>query len=668
MSETNIIENWESPAWLEELNNVYNANASHMFLLYFNVNDFIYVPGKGKLSLREFLTMRLALKYDIILFYCQSAGITYPEGLVPKKDILKRFALPIFGAGEEEEPEKSDEERLKNLSTESRKVVEGFGRQARQSQDETFRDPKKVFPNFEHLLLQKEHRTAIVIEYVDKLLPAGTQDKDAIILIETLQRWASNYKIRQDTGNIVLLVTPNLGAVHPDIYSHYGCKAIKIDRPDAKTRLAFLRFLSSEKKNMPEEKSSPSSEEVSTSEKEKVPGEDIPTLEEVVKALEEIKPKIKLEEGTTLEGLAEITAGFNLKDLDYLFNSAKALGINVSYDLVKEKKKEIIEAESNNLLEVMEPKHGFDSIGGLDHVKKFLEEKVADIKRYFEQKKEIKDDNILLDIVELLPKGILLVGPPGTGKTILAEALAKEATMNLVKMKDIRSMWVGESERNLSKVFDILLALSPVVVFVDEVDQAFGSRMTDSRDSGVSQRIFAKILTFMSDNSNRGKIIWVAATNRPDVLDQAMLRRFDKVIPLLPPDKEDRKSIFEVMEKKVKIEYDDGIDFDFVTVETEGLTGSAIEVIVRRAAEYAKTKKVNIDHLKNAIADFKPNHDPLIYDYQSLLALEATNFYSMLPLTMPQWLSEIIEEVKRTKTNAPLRQKIRELEAQIRGV
>src|SRR5262249_21903551 len=175
----------------------------------------------------------------------------------------------------------------------------------------------------------------------------------------------------------------------------------------------------------------------------------------------------------------------------------------------------------------------------------------------------------------------LLVGPPGTGKTLVAEALAKEAGFNFVRLGDVRSMWVGESERNLSHVLRVLVELAPVVVFVDEVDQMLGQRDQGwSGDSGVSARLFARILNFMGRNEHRGRIIWVAATNRPDLLDEAMLRRFDRVFPFFVPSDIDRSRILAAMPAITGVTYAPGISFTDVVAATSGLTGSALEVIV----------------------------------------------------------------------------------------
>src|SRR5262249_45544254 len=158
----------------------------------------------------------------------------------------------------------------------------------------------------------------------------------------------------------------------------------------------------------------------------------------------------------------------------------------------------------------------------------------------------------------------------------------------LVRMGDVRSMWIGESERNLSHVLRLLLELEPVVVFVDEVDQALGARDRGfNGDSGVSARIFGRILNFMGKNEHRGRVLWIAATNRPDFLDEAMIRRFDRVFPFFVPGAAEREKILRVMPRITGCTYAPDIQLHGVGELTEGLTGSALEVIIRRAVEIA---------------------------------------------------------------------------------
>src|SRR5438477_3758677 len=130
--------------------------------------------------------------------------------------------------------------------------------------------------------------------------------------------------------------------------------------------------------------------------------------------------------------------------------------------------------------------------------------------------------------------GVLFTGPMGTGKTFVAEAFAKECGLTTIKLKNFRSKWVGATEGNLEKILNVIKAIGQVVVIIDEGDRAFGN--TDGEgDGGTSSRVIARIKEFMSDTSNRGRILFILMTNRPDKLDVDIKRagRLDRKIPLL---------------------------------------------------------------------------------------------------------------------------------------
>ncbi len=159
-------------------------------------------------------------------------------------------------------------------------------------------------------------------------------------------------------------------------------------------------------------------------------------------------------------------------------------------------------------------------------------------------------------VTRAIPMGYLLTGRIGTGKTYLVECLAGEIGVPCVELKNFREKWVGATEGNLEKVFSILHALGQVIVFVDEADQATGKRGGGDGDSGLSGRIYAMMAKEMSDTKNRGKIIWIFATSRPDLLEVDLKRqgRLDVHIPLFPPgDAEGRRTLFAAMARKLKM-------------------------------------------------------------------------------------------------------------------
>jgi ATPase family protein associated with various cellular activities (AAA) len=184
-------------------------------------------------------------------------------------------------------------------------------------------------------------------------------------------------------------------------------------------------------------------------------------------------------------------------------------------------KKEMVERDAPGLVEFIDSKRTLEDFHGQDGLKKWLRQDVAlwragDLKA--------------------LPMGYLVCGPIGTGKTFLVECLAGEAGAPVVKLKNFRDKWVGSSEGNLEKIFRLIRALGRCIVFIDEADQSLGRRDSGSGDSGLSGRLYSMIAQEMSDTGNRGRIVWILASSRPDLIEVDLKRpgRVDVKVPLLP--------------------------------------------------------------------------------------------------------------------------------------
>lgn len=186
-----------------------------------------------------------------------------------------------------------------------------------------------------------------------------------------------------------------------------------------------------------------------------------------------------------------------------------------------ELRKSLVERDAGGLIEFIEPKKSLDDVLGLDGVKEWLRQDLA----LWQQ-----------DDLAALPMGYLFCGPVGTGKTYLAECLAGNAGVPVVTLKNFRDRWVGATEANLEKIFALLHALGRCIVFIDEADQALGRRESGAGDSGVSSRVYSMIAAEMSDPSNRGKILWILASSRPDLIEVDLKRpgRVDVKIPIFP--------------------------------------------------------------------------------------------------------------------------------------
>lgn len=216
--------------------------------------------------------------------------------------------------------------------------------------------------------------------------------------------------------------------------------------------------------------------------------------------------------------LAERLVGLSRVAIRTTLFRAVRNNIEITPEFLSAIKKESIEKEAYGKLEFLESKLTLDSVAGHKTVKNWLRE----------------DSNLIKKGVSAaLPMGYLISGRIGTGKTWLVKCFAGECGVPFVEIKNFRDKWVGATEGNLEKIFSILHVSGNVVVFVDEADQATGKR-SDGDETGISGRVYAMLAKEMSDTANRGKIIWIFATSRPDLIEIDLKRqgRLDVHIPL----------------------------------------------------------------------------------------------------------------------------------------
>lgn len=252
------------------------------------------------------------------------------------------------------------------------------------------------------------------------------------------------------------------------------------------------------------------------------------------------------------------------------------------------------------------PNVRWNDIGGLDNVKQELIEAV-------EWPLKNKDDFVRMGVKP--PKGVLIYGAPGTGKTMLAKAVANESKANfiLVKGPELLSKWVGESEKAVRKVFEKARQTSPTIIFFDEIDSLAPRRGGgNGEDSHVTERVVNQLLTEMDGLQELNDIIIMGATNRPDIIDTALLRpgRFDRIILAPVPDKRTRKEIFAVHTRGMPLDKD--IEMSDLIEKTESYVGADIESVCREAAIFAlredmKAKTIKAKHFEQALAKVRPS-------------------------------------------------------------
>lgn len=331
--------------------------------------------------------------------------------------------------------------------------------------------------------------------------------------------------------------------------------------------------------------------------------------------------------------LAEKMIGMNRVNIRSLIMRALRNNISLSIDYLTKAKKETIEKEAMGKLEYLETSRNLDHVAG--HV---------------EARKWLRDDSDLIrrGVTNALPMGYLFTGRIGTGKTYLVQCFAGECGIPFVELKNFRDKWVGATEGNLEKIFSILHALGQVVVFVDEADQATGKR-GGGDESGISGRIYAMLAKEMSNTANRGKIIWIFATSRPDMVEVDLKRqgRLDVHIPLFPPvDKEERRELFYSMAKKLKIDIKKEelpeLPFDGAIGGNE-LEGLLVRSIRKHALQQGDTTKTLTEILTETAKDFRPSAHTKALDFMDLLAVKECTDQCFLPERFAQLTPEQVD-------------------------
>ena len=285
-----------------------------------------------------------------------------------------------------------------------------------------------------------------------------------------------------------------------------------------------------------------------------------------------------------------------------------------------------IEPSSLREVTVEVPSIKWDDIGGLESVKSELREAV--------ELPLLKPD-VFKRLGIRAPKGFLLYGPPGTGKTLLAKAVANESNANFISVKgpEVLSKWVGESEKAVREIFKKAKQVSPAIIFMDEID-SIAPRRGASMDSGVTERIVNQLLTSMDGIEVLNGVVVIAATNRPDIIDPALLRagRFDKIIYIPPPEEEGRLKILEVHTKKMPLAKD--VNLQEIARKTDGYVGADLENLCREAGmmayrENPDATKVNQEAFLKAMKSIRPSVDKNVI-----------KFYNDLAATMGRDISE----------------------------
>jgi SpoVK/Ycf46/Vps4 family AAA+-type ATPase len=435
----------------------------------------------------------------------------------------------------------------------------------------------------------------LIIDFPEKIIPAaedaGSSYEERMALV-TMLKWATSPEIRQrDVG--IALITETPSKLQSDLLQNPHVAQIKIELPDRDERLRYLQ------------------------------SRNYARLIQTGRA-EASKPASGVD--LTAEELALRTSGLNIIRLQNVVAEAVKNGQNVTQDHVSRCKKMLIEEFCQGLVKFKDPRPDLSLEVVATH--KAAKQKLRDVAWLFKNSK--------LDVIE---KGILLPGRVGVGKSFLVDCFASECGLPVMEMGDFRSKWVGDTERQQTRILMTIKALGPVIVVVDEADAVFGSRASGGDDSGVSGRVFAAFAAHIGDSSLRGRELWIAMTSRPDLLTIDLKRqgRLGLCIPLFPAqDSEDVLDLFRTVTKSKKMGLSADIShFIEQTMGAKPLTGSDVDSVITRAKEIAVLNKRDLDiqvcDMEEAIGSFIDALDPGLIRLQELAAVLACSDSRFLP-------------------------------------
>ena len=421
-------------------------------------------------------------------------------------------------------------------------------------------------------------RVALIIDFAEYLVPrtdpSQVSDRSAEILIRLLD-WAS------DPGwvgsqHVTVLCAETLNLLHRNLVENSYSAKLQIRLPDLAECQQYLEFLT----------------------------EEFPELKESVEV--------------PWESFGSRVVGLSRVHLRHMVALALKNGQKLTNKYLSKVKKELIEKECAGLLEFVDSNKTLADVAGMENVKAWL---------------TLDSTLIKQGNYAAVPMGYLFCGRIGTGKTWLANCFAGELGIPFVILKNFRDKWMGATESNLEKIFTVLKALGQVVVFVDEADQMTGKR-GGGDDSGISGRIYGMLAQEMSDTRQRGKILWVFATSRPDLLEVDLKRpgRLDVHIPLFPPQTvEEKNLLFLAMGRKVGL----NLTADQLPPLPENLEigGNEIEAMMVRVQRLLSLHSETSlhDHLANLLREYRPLSHRRILEYMDLVAVKECTDQTFLP-------------------------------------
>ncbi len=579
------------PRWAVEMQDLFRSGSAAQFLVHGNVFD--VVPSGGRLlSLPAFLDEVMFGTYDVVLRYDRSRGVRATRGgddwsAWLEQSLGREGNLQSLLREPGSALELIDRYLLRTLNLQA--IAEVRPKPDAAEKPSPVPHPSSPTPRPSSPV----RRIAVILEFAEFVVPRG----DALQLggpfaantVKVLG-WANDPAIAQ--SNIVtVLISEGLRDLNDLVVENPHAASLHVPLPDESEMSEYVKTLAATQ---------------------------FPELSKSEVPLETI--------GSRLTGLSRVGARTAI-------GLAVRNGRAITAQWLSQIKKELIERECQGLLEFVESPFTLENVAGHDAVKEWLRQDTALLRR---------------GALRALPMGYLIAGRIGTGKTFLVQCWAGEIGIPCVVLKNFRDRWVGATESNLEKIFAVLRAVGQVVVFVDEADQAAGRREGGDTDSGLSGRVYSMLAKEMSDTKNRGRIIWVFATSRPDLLEVDLKRqgRLDVHIPLFPPETpQEREALLLAIAKKLKFPLTAG-DLPPFT-DGSALGGNELEGVLVRALRLHELSDEPRRPIREILADVlkevRPSPHTRKLEYMDLVAVKECTDARFLPERFRQLTPEELE-------------------------
>ncbi|HRA37980.1 MAG TPA: ATP-binding protein [Pseudomonadota bacterium] len=427
---------------------------------------------------------------------------------------------------------------------------------------------------------------ACILRGADQILPSSRQGGFEVASLASLVRdWASEPPFA-DLAFASFLIADNLNDLHPQVANNPRVARVRVPLPDVTVLQAALAQL-------------------------------------------RVDHPAAFDPQSSDAAAAESLGGVSIAALQSLVRTRaherKVLG---AADWVRTKKA-LVESDAGDLIEFIESKKTLEQYHAQAALKAWLRQDIA-----LWQASDLR----------ALPMGYIFCGPVGTGKTYLVECLAGEAQVPVVKLKNFRDRWVGSSEGNLEKIFRLIRALGRCIVFIDEADQTLGKRDSGSGDSGLSGRLYSMIAQEMSDSDNRGRLMWILASSRPDLIEVDLKRpgRVDVKIPLLPTATvEESGALLRALLKRFDIVLDaaamSGMPLPLL------LTPGAAEALAVKVYRLSRTGPMApVDALAQCLDGYQPPVPRDVLEFQMRIAIREATDLKFVPESLRHYADEAV--------------------------